>query len=60
MIIEETEFYKQTYNLSGTVFSDDGTGNPFFIGHDGKIYMFEICDNEKILISENLYDFFVK
>ena len=43
--------------LGGTVFSDDGAGNPYYI-LDGMIYEYDPIDNESYLKAETLIDFF--
>lgn len=58
MIIEQTEFYVETYNLNGTVFSEDGTGSPFIIKPDGMIICFNCIDNEETVVADSLLDFF--
>lgn len=56
-IIYATNYYKKEYGLSGTVFSDDGAGNPYYI-YDDKIYEYNPIDNESYLKAESLDDFF--
>ena len=56
-IIYATNYYKKEYGLSGTVFSDDGVGNPYYI-FDDKIYEYDPIDNESYLKAESLDDFF--
>ena len=43
MIQKETAFFKEEYGIDGTVFSDDGAGNPYYI-HDNKIFQFNPID----------------
>lgn len=57
MIQKQTAFYKDEYGIEGTVFSDDGTGNPYYI-LDGKIFQFDPIDNESEFIADSLEDFY--
>ena len=56
-INDATNYYKNEYGLSGTVFSDDGAGNPYYIYGD-KIYEYDPIDKESYLKAESLIDFF--
>jgi len=56
-ICEQTEFYKKQYGIKGTVFSDNGAGDPYFY-LDGKVYEFNAIYNESELIAESLHQFF--
>ena len=42
-MIRATNYYRNEYGLSGTVFSDDGAGNPYYI-LDDKIYEYDPID----------------
>ena len=59
MIQKETAYYKEEYGIEGTVFSDDGAGNPYYI-LDDKIYQFNPIDNESELIADSFEDFYKK
>ena len=59
MIQKETAFFKEEYGIDGTVFSDDGAGNPYYI-HDNKIFEFDPIDNESELIAGSLEEFYKK
>lgn len=59
MIQKETAFFKEEYGIDGTVFSDDGAGNPYYI-HDNKIFQFNPIDNESELIAGSLEEFYKK
>ena len=54
-----TEYYKNEYGIEGTVFSDNGAGDPYYI-NDGKVYLFEPIDNESEMLADSLEDFFRK
>ncbi len=56
-IIDATNYYKNECGLSGTVFFDDGAGNPYYI-YDDKIYEYDPIDKESYLKAESLIDFF--
>lgn len=56
-MIRATNYYRNEYGLSGTVFSDDGAGNPYYI-LDDKIYEYDPIDNESYLKAKTLIDFF--
>ena len=56
-ICTETKYYKEEYDLPGTVFSGDGAGNPYYI-YDGKVYEFDPIDNESTLKTESFVNFF--
>ena len=58
-ILEETAFFNDEYGIEGTVFSDDGAGNPYYI-LDNKIYQFNPIDNESELKADSLEDFYKK
>lgn len=49
----------RSYGLSGTVFSDDGAGNPYYIFQD-KVYEFDPIDNESVLKADSLEMFFTQ
>ena len=53
-IMGATSFYKKTYGIEGTVLSDDGAGNPYYIKKDGRIYQFECVGNEEQKVAESL------
>ncbi|MCR5328263.1 MAG: SMI1/KNR4 family protein [Saccharofermentans sp.] len=59
MIQKMTAYYKDEYGIEGTVFSDDGAGNPYYI-LDGKIYQFDPIDNESEQVAESLEEFYKK
>ena len=59
MIVKQSAFYKEEYGLDGTVFSDDGAGNPYYILND-KIYQFDPIDNESELKASSLEEFYRK
>ena len=59
MIQKETAYYKEEYGIEGTVFSDDGAGNPYYI-LDDKIYQFNPIDNESELVADSLEEFYKK
>ena len=58
-ICRATAYYKKEYGLSGTVFSDDGAGNPYYIFQD-KVYEFDPIDNESVLKADSLELFFAQ
>ena len=58
-IQKATEYYKNEYGIEGTVFSDNGAGDPYYI-NDGKVYLFEPIDNESEKLADSLEDFFRK
>lgn len=55
----ETLFYKENYGINGTVFSDDGAGNPYYL-FEGKVYQFVVIDGESEFVAETLEIFFNK
>ena len=59
MIQKETAYYNEEYGIEGTVFSDDGAGNPYYI-LDDKIYQFNPIDNESELVADSLEEFYKK
>jgi len=59
MIQKMTAYYKDEYGIEGTVFSDDGAGNPYYI-LDEKIYQFDPIDNESEQVAESLEEFYKK
>ena len=59
MILKQSAFYKEEYGVDGTVFSDDGAGNPYYILND-KIYQFNPIDNENELKAGSLEEFYRK
>ena len=48
---------RNEYSLSGTVFSDDGAGNPYYI-LDDMVYEYDPIDNESNLMAETIIEFF--
>ena len=56
-INRETQFYREEYGINGVVFSGDGAGNPYYIS-DGKIFEFDLIDNESILKADSLEEFY--
>lgn len=55
-IIKWTGFYHEEYGIKGTVFSDDGAGNPYYLKKNGKVYLLD--SGEETLVSDSLYEFF--
>lgn len=49
--------HRNEYGLSGTVFSDDGAGNPYYI-LDDMVYEYDPIDNESNLMAETIIEFF--
>lgn len=58
MIVEESAFYKDEYDIEGAVFSDDGAGNPYIMKTNGTITSYNAIDNEENIIAASLYEFF--
>ena len=56
-MINATNYYRNEYGLSGTVFSDDGAGNPYYI-LDDMVYEYDPIDNESNLMAETIIEFF--
>ena len=56
-MIRATNYYRNEYGLSGTVFSDDGAGNPYYI-LDDMVYEYYPIDNESNLMAETIIEFF--
>ena len=46
VICRATAYYKKEYGLSGTVFSDDGAGNPYYIFQD-KVYGGDLLQKQR-------------
>ncbi len=53
---KETLYYKENYGLDGIVFSDDGSGNPYYV-FKGKVYQFNEIDEESEFVADSLEDF---
>ena len=56
-MIRATNYYRNEYGLSGTVFSDDGAGNPYYI-LDDMVYEYDPIDNKSNLMAETIIEFF--
>ena len=56
-MVKATNYYKDEYGLHGTVFSDDGAGNPYYLFED-KIYEFDPIDNESTLLANSIEEFY--
>ena len=56
-IAESTRFFSARYGLDGTVFSDDGCGNPFILKADGKVTSYHVIDGEEQAVADSLYSF---
>ena len=58
-IVKLTAFYREQYGLAGTVFSDDGTGDPYYLKDgDGAVFQFHPIDDEHEKIADSLEEFF--
>lgn len=55
-IIKWTTFYREEYGIQGTVFSDDGAGNPYYLKKNHKVYLLD--GSEETFVSDSLYKFF--
>ena len=57
-IIEWTNFYRDTYSIEGTVFSDNGADEVYYIKPDGKIYSYDAICEEENYVADSLQSFF--
>lgn len=56
-MMKETAFFRDEYGIRGTVFADDGAGNPYYILY-GKVFQFNPIDNESEPVANSLEEFF--
>lgn len=57
-IIVSTSFYRETYSIEGTVFSDDGADTVYYINTNGKIYSYDVIGQEETYVADSLLSFF--
>ena len=57
-IIEWTKFYRDTYSIEGTIFSDDGADTVYYMNTNGKIYSYDAICQEKTYVADSLRSFF--
>lgn len=57
-MMEETDFYKNEYNIEGIVFTDDGAGNPYVLKSDGEVAYYNIIDAEETKEADSLAEFY--
>ena len=57
-MMEETDFYKNEYNIEGIVFADDGAGNPYVLKSDGEVAYYNVIDDEETKEADSLEEFF--
>lgn len=57
-IIKASEFYRNEYGIKGTVFADDGAGNPYILKSDGSITLFDAVDEEESTAADSLEEFY--
>lgn len=57
-IIVSTSFYRDTYSIEGTVFSDDGADTVYYINTNGKIYSYDVIGQEETYVADSLLSFF--
>lgn len=57
-IIKASEFYRDEYGIKGTVFADDGAGNPYILKSDGSVTLFDAIDGEESTIADSLEEFY--
>lgn len=57
-IIVSTSFYRDTYSIEGTVFSDDGADTVYYINTNGKIYSYDAIGQEETYVADSLLSFF--
>lgn len=57
-IIVSTSFYRDTYSIEGTVFSDDGADAVYYMNTNGKIYSYDAMGQEETYVADSLLSFF--
>ena len=57
-MMEETDFYKNEYNIEGTVFADDGAGNPYILKSDGGVAYYNVIDDKEAKEADSLAEFY--
>ena len=57
-MMEETDFYKNEYNIEGIVFADDGAGNPYVLKSDGEVAYYNVIDGEETKEANSLAEFY--
>lgn len=57
-IVKASEFFRDEYGIEGTVFADDGAGNPYILKSDGSVTLFDAVDGEESTAADSLADFF--
>lgn len=57
-IVKESEFYHNEYKIEGTVFADDGAGNPYILKPDGSVTLFDAVDGEESTAANSLEEFY--
>lgn len=58
MMVEWTDFYRDTYSIEGTVFSDNGADEVYYIKSDGKVYSYDCVCLKEAYIADSLQTFF--
>ena len=58
MMAEETDFYRETYGVEGTVFATDGAGSPYLLKRGGRVVRFDPIDGEETPAAGSLAEFF--
>ncbi|MBD5112222.1 MAG: SMI1/KNR4 family protein [Ruminococcaceae bacterium] len=54
----ESEFYHNEYGVDGTVFADDGAGNPYILKSNGSVSLFDAIDGEESTAANSLEEFY--
>lgn len=57
-IVKESKFFRDEYGIEGTVFTDDGAGNPYILKSDGSVTLFDAVAGEESTAADSLADFF--
>ncbi|MDE7399778.1 MAG: SMI1/KNR4 family protein [Oscillospiraceae bacterium] len=57
-MVKESEFYHNEYGVEGTVFADDGAGNPYILKSNGSVSLFDAIDVAESPIAVSLMDFY--
>lgn len=55
---EASEFYRDEYGIKGTIFADDGAGNPYILKPDGSVTLFDAVDGEESTVADSLEEFY--
>lgn len=57
-VVKNTQIFQTTYHKDGIVFSDDGTGDYFYIMSSGEVRQFHPIDGEDEVIATSLTEFY--